>query len=272
MSKIKTKEEFIKESKLLYGEDSLDYSLVDYQGNKKKVTLICKKHGTIFSIRPNNHLSGKQFGCPDCKKESLNLIHKKSLSQFIRDVESIYGKERFDLSEVVYINEKTEICIISHKINPTTGKEFGKYYITPDVLLRGYFNEIRGNSIGETLISTCLDKFGITYKNGFKVRGLGADSGLVFIDFSLEYKNKKIWIEYNGIQHYKYEKFFHESFESYLNQKRRDDNVRKYCEENNIFLIEIPYLYKNQAEINGLLEKIIINGEFDYKIKTPKRQ
>ena len=48
--------------------------------------------------------------------------------------------------------------------------------------------------------------------------------------------------------------------------------MRKYCEENNIFLIEIPYLYKNPAEINGLLEKIIINGEFDYKIKTPKRQ
>lgn len=35
MSRKKTKEEFIEESKALYGEDTLDYSLVDYRGGIK---------------------------------------------------------------------------------------------------------------------------------------------------------------------------------------------------------------------------------------------
>lgn len=274
MSRKKTKEEFIEESKALYGEDALDYSLVEYKGNKVKVALICKKHGTIFWIKPNSHLSSKQFGCPDCKKEALSLYWKKPFSKFIEDVEAIYGKGRFDFSEAVYINEKTKLCLISHRINPSTGKEYGKYFITPDYLLHGKypFNEDRGNSYGESLVSLCLDELGFIYETQYKISGLGVDGKVVFIDFSLEYNNTKFWIEYNGEQHYNFVRFFHDSKKEFQRQKQRDDNVKRYCEENNIVLIEIPYTYKTLDEIESLLQRIIIDGEFDYKIEIPSRQ
>lgn len=194
MSRKKTKEEFIEESKALYGEDALDYSLVDYKGNKVKVALICKKHGTVFWIKPNSHLSGKQFGCPDCKKEAISLYWRKPFSEFIEDVENLYGKDRFDFSEVTYINEKTKICLISHRINPLTGKEYGKYFITPDYLLHGrsLFSEDRGNSYGESLVSHCLSDFGFNYETQYKINGLGANGNVVFIDFYLKYNDTEL--------------------------------------------------------------------------------
>ena len=272
MSKLKTKEDFIKESKELYGDDSIDYSLVDYKGNKEKVILICKKHGIKYSIRPNNHLAGKQFGCPECKREKLNQIHKKSLDKFIDEVESIYGIGRFDFSKVVYINEKTPICLISNKINKNTGLKYGEFYITPDVLLRGYYIESKYNSIGESIVGTFLETNKIDYIRNFKSTKIsGISKNLVFIDFSFEYKNKQYWIEYNGIQHYSFVKYF-QTFKDFLDQKRRDDNVKQYCIENGIIFIEIPYTYKTQKEIDDLLTEIILNGNLDFKINIPERE
>lgn len=41
-----------------------DYSLVEYKGNHKKVTIICPKHGK-FNQNPSSHLIGS--GCPSCR-------------------------------------------------------------------------------------------------------------------------------------------------------------------------------------------------------------
>jgi hypothetical protein len=60
-SKRKTTEEFIENAKKKHG-DKYDYSLVDYKGNNKKVTIICPEHGE-FEQTPNGHLNGNK-----CKK------------------------------------------------------------------------------------------------------------------------------------------------------------------------------------------------------------
>lgn len=60
-SKRKTTEDFIKNAVKVHGE-KYDYSLVDYTGNNKKVTIICPVHGE-FKQTPNRHLSGN-----NCKK------------------------------------------------------------------------------------------------------------------------------------------------------------------------------------------------------------
>jgi hypothetical protein len=39
-----------------------DYSLVEYNGSKVKVKIICKVHG-IFEQSPNNHISKLQLSC-----------------------------------------------------------------------------------------------------------------------------------------------------------------------------------------------------------------
>ena len=54
-------------------------------------------------------------------------------------------------------------------------------------------------------------------------------------------KDLGIAVEYNGIQHYKYIPYFHKTKDSFHNQKYRDYMKRQMCENNGIYLIEVPY-------------------------------
>ena len=36
--------------------------------------------------------------------------------------------------------------------------------------------------------------------------------------------------------------------------------IKKYCKENNIVFLEIPYTYKTKEKILNLLQKVIIEG------------
>ena len=62
MSRKLTTHEFIKKAKQVHGE-KYDYRLVEYQGYKIDVKIICKEHG-VFYQRPGNHLTGQS--CPVC--------------------------------------------------------------------------------------------------------------------------------------------------------------------------------------------------------------
>ena len=57
-----------------------------------------------------------------------------------------------------------------------------------------------------------------------------------------------------------------------MNQLRRDENVRDYCRENNITLIEIPYTYYDYSDISDVLERILINHESPDFIIQPEIQ
>jgi hypothetical protein len=56
----------------------------------------------------------------------------------------------------------------------------------------------------------------------------------------------KIGIEYSGRQHYEFVPFFHKNYETFLNQKYRDEIKRMLCKEHQITLIEIPYTVKEE--------------------------
>lgn len=86
----------------------------------------------------------------------------------------------------------------------------------------------------------------------------------VFIDFIIYLENKEIWIEYNGSQHYNYNsKFFYNTYDKYLDQIRRDNNVRNYCKSNNdhIVYLEIPYTYDSGEEIFHILDEVVLNNK-----------
>jgi hypothetical protein len=51
--------------------------------------------------------------------------------------------------------------------------------------------------------------------------------------------NKKVAVEVQGLQHTQYVKFFHRNKLQYLKQLKRDDKKLKFCEVNEIILIEI---------------------------------
>lgn len=97
MPKKKTKEEFISNSRLIHTDDKYDYSKVEYTGNKIKVELSCKYHGTFFQT-PNDHIGG--HGCRKCSEENqLNYNLKEAYSEANKDF-------NLDLYVVELFNEK----------------------------------------------------------------------------------------------------------------------------------------------------------------------
>lgn len=67
--------------------DTYDYSLVNYNGNKEKIIIICKKHGN-FLQRPNDHLSG--YGCPKCQSSKGEL----KILNFLKNHNIIYQYQK----------------------------------------------------------------------------------------------------------------------------------------------------------------------------------
>lgn len=63
-----------------------------------------------------------------------------------------------------------------------------------------------------------------------------------------------IALEYNGKQHYTYCPYFHKTKKSFYAQVHRDNWKRKKCMENNITLIEVPYIVPKEE-----LKQYIIN-------------
>lgn len=102
------KEKFVTNSIKVHG-NIYDYSLVNYINNKTKVKIICKKH-SIFEQRPDNHTYLGQ-GCPMCKSDKQSSRLLRLWEEILEDFNKIHNF-KFDYSEVIYINMRTNISII----------------------------------------------------------------------------------------------------------------------------------------------------------------
>ena len=120
----KTTENFIDEARRIHG-DKYDYSKVEYQGNKKYITITCPEHGD-FKQLPQCHLQGQ--GCQKCYDRRRGNSTRKGKEQFIEDARRIHG-DKYDYSKVEYKNNKTKVCIIC--------SEHGEFWITPNKHLSG---------------------------------------------------------------------------------------------------------------------------------------
>lgn len=119
MSKRKTKEDFIREARLIHG-DKYDYSKVQYVNNREKVCIVCPEHGEFYQS-PTKHLSGQ--GCPFCSSTK-----KGDADRFIAEAKKIHGN-RYDYSKVVYVNNREKVCIIC--------PEHGEFWQDPHNHLKG---------------------------------------------------------------------------------------------------------------------------------------
>jgi len=97
-----TTAEFIERAKAIHG-DRYDYSLVDYQGIHEYATIVCPEHGQ-FQQSPANHYQGK--GCSDCGGSKPHTTES-----FIEAAQAVHG-DRYDYSQVEYVNNKTAVTII----------------------------------------------------------------------------------------------------------------------------------------------------------------
>lgn len=80
-----------------------DYSQVEYINSIEKVKIICPDHGP-FWVRPDAHV--RKVGCPVC-----NGGVKYNISTFISKA-NILHKNKYDYSEVEYINSSKKVKII----------------------------------------------------------------------------------------------------------------------------------------------------------------
>lgn len=70
----------------------------------------------------------------------------------------------------------------------------------------------------------------------------------------------KLAVEYNGEQHYNFNKNFHTSKDAFYNQKYRDKIKEELCKQHGICLIVVPHWIKHENIENYLKEELRIHG------------
>ena len=141
MSKKKTTEEFIQELRKKRPElNFLDFSEAVYEGNKIRIKIYCRKHNEWFYETPDQLLRTGVVSCPECKKESKNLVISKNYSngkrRFLEFLKENFKDSQYDIDQYRGSHEK-------FKITSSDGKE---QYKTPAELRTHIKNEERKKS------------------------------------------------------------------------------------------------------------------------------
>ena len=212
---ILSNEEFIKRLNALYG-DRIDTSKVEYKGEYKPVTVICKKHGEYKSLPYSLY---KGICCNQCKKETLSKLKTKTQEQFLNESKAIYGEE-LKMDRVQYVDEDTPI-LIGCRIH-------GYVPQTPRVHLRGNGCSLCLKSKMERYIETRLKEMSILFVQEKKL-----PNSLLRLDFYLPEYNCAI--ECQGKQHFKEIEHFGGS-DGFNKTNERDKRKQKLCYEHNIRL------------------------------------
>lgn len=236
--KSKTSECGFKISHVLQSASSLEV-VKDFSQISKDMTFRCKKCGNEFSRKPQVFLKSQK--CPYCESRSST----KPLNVFVEDLKKAYCDEYAIVDFSEYKDAYTKI-----KVRHSCGFI---YATTPHNTLtgKGCPKCSKKVSKGEKATMSFLLEHNIAFDFQKRIEYNGKT---MIADFYLP--NEKIIIEYHGIQHYKPVEFFGGA-EAFENQKRRDTSKADYCRRNNIKLIEIPNLKRNEiltflkSELNG---------------------
>jgi len=129
-------------------------------------------------------------------------------------------------------------------------------YVIPNSITKPYNKSpLPKCSKGETECRRVLEKiFKLPFPN---VRPNFMKNTVTGENLELDMYNPEVNLacEYNGIQHYKFNKWMHKNSSNFQNQKYRDIIKRSLCKQNGINLIEVPYTIK----INDIESYIIAN-------------
>lgn len=93
-------------------KDRFDYSLINKDTDlrsKAKIRLICKKHKNEFEVTVDCHVN-RGHGCPICKAKAIGDSKRLGNKEFKKRSILAHG-DRFDLSQVEYVNQDTYIRI-----------------------------------------------------------------------------------------------------------------------------------------------------------------
>lgn len=223
-----TKEQFVERANKKFN-GKFKY-IGDYINNSTNMLMECPEHG-LFEMTPHHHLTSP-YGCPECANIGKGLKKRISIDNIKKRLYKIFG-DRITLKEETYtlINEPCEfVC-----------KEHGEFTYTADKLLHGGKCPSCNTPLGESLVFDFLKNNGYKFKRQFRI-----DISKLFgrrklrVDFMVFIEDRRYAIEVNGEQHYRHISLFHAEDE-FIEQQIRDNEVRNWCKNNNVKLIEIRY-------------------------------
>lgn len=205
-------------------KNKYDYSLVNYEGGKTNVNIICPIHG-MFKQMPSKHLQG--HGCPICSKLLTKEQLKHNLNDFIEQATLVH-LNKYNYSLVKYENANTKIKIICPK--------HGVFEQTPHHHLNGHGCPKCSSSLLELEIMQFLKEKNVYFIHQYRAKWLGRQS----LDFFLPDYNAAI--ECQGEQHF--EKVYYRSKQwtekkaenNLFKIQERDKKKAEKCINNNVIL------------------------------------
>lgn len=239
----------------------------------RKITAICSKHGKFTKcLGTFKHKNLKYPHCDECRRE----IQKQELKDLTEEksklvIEALKNRSEADIEFLGFVGDfyNGNTTLLKLKCN-----KCGYYWETTDYLgVVGKSSSVNGcpscairksqseercfSIIKEKLVEDEIERshyLDWKDKTGKKRR--------MFPDFYISKLN--MIIEYNGRQHYEYEEYYHKTYKDFELQVERDQYLIKYCSENNIKLLMIPYLDNDRLE--EIILKFLETGE---DISTP---
>lgn len=205
----------------------------------------CKLCGKVYSVARDSLVNGKSSCCNYCKGEKIrNKLQQRGLN--------IWQKgERFGLLEIIdraemksghsYVKCKCDCGnVINVRVEHLKGQSHSR------TISCGCISQ----SSGEIRITKLLEEANINFQSQYRIREFNIGSPFDFAIFS----NDKLLglIEYDGEQHFEAVEYFGGE-EKFKLQQERDERKNKWCKENNIRLIRIPYTEYNNLTIEYLL-------------------
>lgn len=235
------------------------YLRSQYVNSYTKIKLENIKTGAIGYMTFNSFQQGCRF---DRYRGGIKLTYQEYIQPFVNEGYQV------DITEDEYnnVNSRTKvdvICSNGHKWSIARRTFTSSHQYCPICNQSG----LGSMSNGERLIYSILSGNGIDFKREISIDINGKTHRF---DFYLKLNNKKYFIEYDGIQHYKESTGY---LKGKLAEQQRKDKIKdQYALDNNIHMVRIPYTENTVGKVVKMMNDKMEVTLHKVKVDLPKRQ
>lgn len=247
------------EEVLRYCESQGYYLRSQYINSHTKIKLENMKTRVIGWQRFGNFQQGQRFDNPDAK---VKLEYQEYLQPFINEGYTVLIDEK-EYKNINSQNKVDLLCPNDHQWSVNRNNFEYKHERCPICT-----SELSGSmSYGERLIYSILIGNSINFKREVSVNIKGETHRF---DFYLKLNNKKYFIEYDGIQHYKESTGY---LKGKLIERQRKDRVKdQYALDDGITMVRIPYTENTVEKVVKMMNDKMEVTLHKVKVDLPKIQ